>query len=238
LAFIGFALVIGLGLAMVLTYGAGIYGAGIYVAGQAFQLSQDQLGQIIIAVLLLIFVASAIFGRRIKLGQIVNGIAIWSTMLFVLVAGYTYRSELNGFSNRVVSALAPGVATLEQNEGTAVFQKGFGNTFRMETKVNGANVTMIFDTGASAVVLTSNDAKAAGIKIDNLRFNIEVQTANGLGRAAGVIIKRLEVGGITRKNIRAFVAEQGALKTSLLGMTFLQTLKNYTVSRNSLELNG
>jgi len=228
LAFIGFALLISFGLAMLISYGA----------GQLVGLSEDQFGQIILLVMVLILVASGSFGRRIKLAHIVNGIALWSTMLFVLVAGYSYRAELSDMSNRVWAALTPGVAVVDQNEGTAVFQKGFGNTFRMETEVNGINITMIFDTGASAVVLTSSDAIAAGINMENLRFNIEVQTANGKGRAAGITIKRIEVGGIIRKNIRAFVAEEGALRTSLLGMTFLQTQDNYTVRRDSLELNG
>ncbi len=44
------------------------------------------------------------------------------------------------------------------------------------------------------------------------------------------------VGGIKRKGVRAFVAEDGALDTSLLGMTFLETLSRYAVTSNSLEL--
>ena len=34
----------------------------------------------------------------------------------------------------------------------------------------------------------------------------------------------------------AFVTEDGALETSLLGMTFLETLSRYSVTQNSLEL--
>jgi aspartyl protease family protein len=44
------------------------------------------------------------------------------------------------------------------------------------------------------------------------------------------------IGGIERRRIRAFVAEAGALDTSLLGMSFLETLSRYAVSANSLEL--
>ncbi len=39
-----------------------------------------------------------------------------------------------------------------------------------------------------------------------------------------------------RNNGRAFIAEDGALDTSLLGMTFLETLNRYAVSQDSLEL--
>ena len=75
-----------------------------------------------------------------------------------------------------------------------------------------------------------------GIATETLRYNIPVQTANGTGRAAGVTLDRIEVGGIARNRVRAFVAEQGALDTSLLGMTYLSTLTRYAVSGNSLEL--
>jgi aspartyl protease family protein len=44
------------------------------------------------------------------------------------------------------------------------------------------------------------------------------------------------VGGIVRQRVVAFVTEQDALETSLLGMTFLETLSRYSVTQNSLEL--
>ena len=63
-----------------------------------------------------------------------------------------------------------------------------------------------------------------------------VMTANGTGRAAVVELDRIEVGGISRRNVRAFVAEDGALQGSLLGMTFLETLSRYSVAGDKLEL--
>lgn len=106
----------------------------------------------------------------------------------------------------------------------------------MDTIVNGATIPMIFDTGESAVVLSTADAQRAGIDTASLRYTLPVQTANGTGYAASVTLDRVEVGNISRKRIRAFVAQEGALDTSLLGMTFLETLSRYTVSRDALEL--
>ena len=95
---------------------------------------------------------------------------------------------------------------------------------------------MIFDTGASAVVLTIADARAAGVNVEGLRYTVPVSTANGQGLAARTRLDSIEVGGIVRRNLTAFVTEEGALETSLLGMTFLETLSRYSVTRNSLEL--
>ena len=91
-------------------------------------------------------------------------------------------------------------------------------------------------TGASAVVLTQSDAERIGLATDALDYSVPVSTANGTGRAATVTLDRVEVGGIVRNNIRAFVAERGALDGSLLGMTFLSTLSRYSVTGDKLEL--
>ena len=72
--------------------------------------------------------------------------------------------------------------------------------------------------------------------MDGLDFNTPVTTANGTGRAAQVTLGSMEIGGIKRRNVPAFVAERGALDGSLLGMTFLETLSHYTVAGDKLEL--
>ena len=94
----------------------------------------------------------------------------------------------------------------------------------------------MFDTGASAVVLSYDDARRAGIDVGALKFNMPVTTANGTGRAARVTLDRIEIGGIARRNVAAFVADRGALEGSLLGMTFLSTLSRYAVTGDRLEL--
>jgi aspartyl protease family protein len=97
-------------------------------------------------------------------------------------------------------------------------------------------VPLLFDTGASAVVLSYRDAKRAGIDVDGLSFTMPVMTANGTGRAAVITLNELQIGGIVRRQVRAFIAEDGALQGSLLGMTFLETLSRYSVEGNRLVL--
>ncbi len=228
MAFIGFALLIAIGLAVVISADVGHF----------VGLSQDQVGQALPLLIILILIASGMFGRRVRLSHILGGAVLWIGLFGIVITGYSYRFELLGLSNRIWGEIAPGAAVVDQNAGTAVFRKGFGNTFRMGTRVNGAKITMIFDTGASAVVLTHSDAIAAGINVAQLRYNVAVQTANGTGRAASVHLDLIEIGGIVRENIRAFIAEPEALETSLLGMSFLQTLDAYTVRNDFLELEG
>ncbi len=224
--FIGVALLIAIGLALVITADA----------GSLVGLTQQQTAQVIPLLLILILVAGGAFGRRQMLSQILTNIALWIGIFAVVAIGYTYRTEISGVANRIMGELAPGAAVVSEDGSSARFSRGFGGSFELNATINGSDLPMIFDTGASAVVLSARDARAAGIDTDELLFEVPVQTANGRGRAAPVTLDSMQVGGIVRHNIPAFIAEEGALRTSLLGMTFLETLSEYSVRQDSLIL--
>ena len=108
--------------------------------------------------------------------------------------------------------------------------------FAIAGRVNNARVTFLFDTGASAVVLTAADARRAGIAASGLDFDVPVTTANGSALAAEVRLDQIAVGPIVMRNVAALVARPGALDESLLGMSFLERLKSYTVERDRLVM--
>lgn len=224
--FIGIALVIAVGLALLISADA----------GSLVGLSQAQTAQLIPLLVILIVFAGGLFTRRRKASELLTSVMLWIGIFGVAALTYAYRDEIVGMAGRVAGELRPGVAMVDTERGTATFRRGIGGHFEISATVNGYTTPMIFDTGATAVVLTIADAKAAGIDTDNLQFTIPVSTANGTGRAARVSLARMEVGGIARKGISAFVTEEDALDTSLLGMTFLETLSRYSVTQNSLEL--
>jgi aspartyl protease family protein len=224
--FIGVAIVVAIGLVLLI----------VSDAGSLIGLEQMQFGQMISLVVILLLVASGLFSRRHRLGELVGNVVLWAGIFGIVLVGYAYRDDLQVVASRVFGELMPGSAVVESERGTATFRGGVDGHFTINAEVNGESIRTIFDTGASAVVLTHADAVKAGINTDTLSYSIPVQTANGTGRAAGVTLDTLEVGGITRNRVRAFVAERGALDTSLLGMTFLGTLSRYAVSGNSLEL--
>jgi aspartyl protease family protein len=224
--FIGVALAIAIGLALLISADA----------GSLVGLTQEQTGALVPLVVILIVFAAGMFARRRKFSELFGNLALWAGIFGIALAGYAYRDDLSGVAARVFGELMPGVAVVDEEAGTVTFRSGRDGHFLVTARINGADVRTIFDTGASAVVLTSADARAAGIDTSALRFEVPVSTANGTGRAAVVRLDRIEIGGIVRNNVRAFVAEAAALNTSLLGMTFLETLTRYSVSANSLEL--
>lgn len=224
--FIGIALVIAVGIALLISADA----------GSMVGLTQAQTAQLIPLLVILIVFAGGLFTRRRKASELMGSVLLWVGIFGVAALTYAYRDELTGVAARVAGELQPGVAVVDSEAGIATFRRGIGGHFEINATVNGHTTPMIFDTGASAVVLTIVDAEAAGIDTDGLNFTIPVSTANGTGRAARVRLDRMEVGGIVRERVVAFVTEDGALDMSLLGMTFLETLSRYSVTQNSLEL--
>ncbi len=224
--FIGIALVVAVGIALLISADA----------GSMVGLTQGQTAQLIPLLVILIVFAGGLFTRRRKASELVGSVLLWVGIFGVAALTYAYRDELTGVAARVAGELQPGVAMVDSAAGVATFRRGIGGHFEINATVNGHTTPMIFDTGASAVVLTIADAKAAGIDTEGLSFTMPVSTANGTGRAARVRLDRIEVGGIVRERVVAFVTEDGALDMSLLGMTFLETLSRYSVTQNSLEL--
>jgi aspartyl protease family protein len=83
-------------------------------------------------------------------------------------------------------------------------------------------------------VLTHDAAKAANLPIDLLKYDVPIETASGRTRAAAVVIERIAVGGIIERRVPALVSPPGELRTSLLGMTFLNRLQSYEVKGGRL----
>jgi aspartyl protease family protein len=102
--------------------------------------------------------------------------------------------------------------------------------------VNGRTMRMLVDTGASSVALTSEDARALGLRLSQADFRIRISTANGTALAAPARLGLVEIGDIRIYDVDAFVSQPGALQQSLLGMTALRKLRSFEISGGRLVL--
>ena len=109
-------------------------------------------------------------------------------------------------------------------------------TFHLPATVNGRSFPFMFDTGASALVLTSETAAALGFRPEALRFRVPVLTANGATKAAPVILDEVALGPITFAKVPALVVGPGLLHENLLGQSVLDRLDSYQVRGNRLVL--
>ena len=121
-------------------------------------------------------------------------------------------------------------------EGVAELRKAADGHFRAVAKVNGQNVGMLIDTGASIVLLSYEDAVAAGLNPQNLSFSMPVTTANGRSKVAPVTLDNVTIGNVGLDTVRAAVARPGAIHSSLLGMSFLGRLQETSFRRDKLIL--
>jgi aspartyl protease family protein len=164
-------------------------------------------------------------------------IVAWIGIFAVVMGGYTYRQEFSGVATRMLDELVPG-RTIEAAPGEAVAVRRRDGHFAFETVVNGRPLTMMFDTGASSVVLRAEDAVRIGVETGKLAYSIPVSTANGTAMAAPYTIDAITVGNITVRRVRGLVARPGALGESLLGQSFMDRLAGYSVEKNRLVLRG
>ena len=116
--------------------------------------------------------------------------------------------------------------------------RGQAGEFALNVKINGVKAPMVIDTGATSVVLTWETAKAIGLPLEMLEYNVDVETAGGHTKAARLTIDRLAVGGLVEKSIPALVVPRGQMKTNLLGMSFLDRLESWGVQADKVMLHG
>lgn len=173
-----------------------------------------------------------------RLGELFRALLFWVAVFAILALGYTYRYELENVSQRVLSELLISrPANISGTSGATVqVARARAGDFSVQAEVNQAKIRMLVDTGASSVVLTQEAAKAAGLPIDLLKYDVPIETASGRTKAAGVILDRLAVGNIVERRIPALVSAPGNLKTSLLGMSFLNRLESFEVRGEQLVL--
>jgi aspartyl protease family protein len=199
-------------------------------------LSHDS-GSLALKLALLIFVGGLVLTfYRERLSRALEAMLFWAVVGLLLVVGYSYRFELRDVGDRVIAELMPGHVAGHGRRVEVV--RGHGGDFAVGAHINGARVPMVLDTGASTVVLTQEAAKAAGLPLEVLVYNVNVETANGRTRAAPVTLDRLAVGGLTERAVPALVAQPGQLKNNLLGMTFLNRLESWEVRGDRLRMRG
>lgn len=107
--------------------------------------------------------------------------------------------------------------------------------YYLPIEVNSKPITFLVDTGASQIVLSSQDAERIGIDPDQLNYFGRANTANGQVRTAPVSLDTLSLGPITDRNISAWVNE-GELNKSLLGMDYLHRFSNIQFANGRLLL--
>jgi aspartyl protease family protein len=116
--------------------------------------------------------------------------------------------------------------------------RGPSGEFALQARINGVSAPMVIDTGATSVVLTYETAKAAGLPLELLEYDVDVETAGGHTKAARLTLDRLAIGKLVERSVPALVVPHGQMKTNLLGMSFLDRMESWEVRADRLMLHG
>lgn len=114
------------------------------------------------------------------------------------------------------------------NVKTIRMTKMAGNTYQVACKVNGTSFNFIFDTGASNVTLSRQQAlrmlNAGTLSYNDIIGSSSYQTANGaISVGTEINLRKVEIGGLLMTNVRATVVNSDNAPL-LLGQSVLSRL--------------
>ena len=200
-------------------------------------LTSGDFASLLVNVAWLVLIAGVLIALfRERLTKALEAAVLWIVIALLLMLGYTYRFQLHDIADQVMAELVPG--RIADSGRTVALARAQSSDFQITTDVNGHSIPMILDTGASSVVLTNEAAKAVGLPVEVIKYTVNIATANGHTKAAEVTLDRVAVGSIVERAVPALIAQPGQLKTSLLGMSFLNRLQSWEVRGDKLVLRG
>lgn len=191
-------------------------------------MSGEDTGQLIYLILLGAVIGSYFFvsGRK-NLGETARAASLWVFIFIGVIVAYGLWSDVK---DTVMPRQAVSVET-----GLIEAPRQADGHYYLTLDVGGVPVNFVVDTGATEVVLSEADAKRVGIDPENLIYSGRASTANGVVRTAQVRLEDVSISGFDEGSLRASVNE-GALETSLLGMSYLQRFERIEIRGDRLIL--
>lgn len=148
---------------------------------------------------------------RDRMGQALRVASAWGLIFVGVVAGY-------GLWNDIRPDLIPRQMVTEGGE--IEVPRAQDGHFYLTLDVGGTPIRFMADTGASNMVLSTQDAERLGIDPASLVYLGQAQTANGIVRTARVELPEVALGPFRDTGFPAWVNE-GEMGLSLLGMEYL-----------------
>ncbi len=182
-------------------------------------------------VYLIVLGAAVVFwfvaANRDNLGKVTQQLMLWGLIFVGVIAAY-------GLWGDIRQTVQPSQTVFDSAQRIELPRANDGHYYLL-AEVNGAPIRFVVDTGATDIVLSRRDARAAGLNPDDLAFLGQANTANGVVRTAPVRLDSIAVGDIRDTGLRA-VVNDGDLHESLLGMSYLHRFSTIQISDGMLVL--
>ncbi len=126
-------------------------------------------------------------------------------------------------------APAPIATTAAAGSGESGFREASiradaGGQFHASASIEGQEVEVLVDTGATLVAITAETAARLGVFADPATPKLRMDTANGVSFASPVVLRQVSLGSIDMNDVQGVVMPPGAGTANLLGASFLKRL--------------
>lgn len=163
--------------------------------------------------------------------------ALFAVMAFIaLIVSRSFNDEGEFTVGRGYEISEPSVVSGSGQGSTVLVEASPGGSFLTQITVDGAEVDVLIDTGASYLTLRESDAWEAGITPDPGDYKSRFSTANGSVMAARAKVELLEFGPGWIENVTVYVLPDDKLEISLLGMNVLRRFGSVSFDRDGLAI--
>jgi len=178
--------------------------------------------------------SSLVIGYRGRAHAAFKHALAWIAIALILVLGYSFRDDLMRIGARIGGELLPAMPIVTEG-GNVELRAASDGHFQADAHINGTQVRLLVDTGATTLALAPQDAERVGYDLNALSFDRPVNTANGRTYVAYVMVDSMSIGSIHLEDIAATVHRDG-LDISLLGMNVLDRLSGFERQGDKLLL--
>lgn len=179
------------------------------------------------SIFILVIGGYALVAQKENLGQSLRHAILWGLIFLGVIAGF-------GLWDNVSHTLSPR-AVISDDGGVINIPREPDGHFYLTLIIDGTPVRFVVDTGATQIALSLQDAEAIGIDTASLTYDGRASTANGIVRTARVTLQNVFLDSFSEGALRASVNE-GPLRTSLLGMSYLERFSSLEIRAEQLRL--
>jgi clan AA aspartic protease (TIGR02281 family) len=149
---------------------------------------------------------------------------------FNKVASEAYADE----RDQIAKLKAKNEPQFTNEDGSIALERASDGHFYADVQINGANVHMLIDTGASGIALSRDDARTAGLATSIGMNDVVGEGADGAVHGEWVKLDRVELGPLSASGLDAIVLNSG--EQSLLGQSFLSKFSSVQIEGDHMVL--
>jgi len=180
---------------------------------------------IFLSIILIVLLSSYLIAMRNNLTKLIKSAAVWVIIFAFFIAGYGVWQDLSNEQTILYSNSGNDIIINMKQDGH----------FHATVLVNNVEIEFLIDTGATHIVLSKEDAKKLDYDLSKLIFWGKSNTANGIVETAPIRLKSIQLDQFSDTNVLAYI-NQGSMKQSLLGMSFLNNFSSVEFRNEILTL--